>query len=332
MADHVAHGMHRRDAGRVGRAHSDRPVAEHDTHVLEAEPGHVRVAPDREEHGLGLMPVPAFGVHHAAPRDVLHPHHLFVAGDAHARLLQLRAHEERNVAIEAREHVVVAGEDRHLHAERCEDAGKLETDVARTHHDEARGQPRQREHVVADPAELGARDRRPARSRAGGDEDVPRADRARRAGGHVAELHRLRRDESCSRAEDLGAGAAHDALVDTIQSAHFARRAVAEGGPIEARALDLPPEPGRPVELAPEVRAVDEELLGHAPHVDAGAAETRILREGHPRAERCRDAASPHAAGAAADHEEVEVVSVAHRSPYSSGPILGPGRGGAPGP
>src|SRR3546814_19657311 len=70
------------------------------------------------------------------------------------------------------------------------------------------------------------------------------------------------------------------------------------------------------------MRAVDQQLLGHATANDAGAADAIFLRHRDLRAMGRRHAGSPHAARSRADDEQVEVV-VAHISLRCIAPAYG---------
>src|SRR3546814_19009856 len=70
------------------------------------------------------------------------------------------------------------------------------------------------------------------------------------------------------------------------------------------------------------MRAVDQQLLGHATANDAGAADAIFLRHRDLRAMGRRHAGSPHAARSRADDEKVEVV-VAHISLRCIAPAYG---------
>ena len=76
-------------------------------------------------------------------------------------------------------------------------------------------------------------------------------------------------------------------------------------------ALDAPAEALRVLELVAEAAGVDQQLLGHAAADHAGAAEAVLLGNRHLGAVAGGDARRAHAARAAADDEQVEVV-VAH--------------------
>src|SRR3546814_16470469 len=70
------------------------------------------------------------------------------------------------------------------------------------------------------------------------------------------------------------------------------------------------------------MRAVDQQLLGHATANDAGAADAIFLRHRDLRAMGRRHAGSPHAARSRADDVKVEVV-VAHISLRCIAPAYG---------
>ena len=64
---------------------------------------------------------------------------------------------------------------------------------------------------------------------------------------------------------------------------------VAQHRPVEIAVADVPAEAARVLQILGEMRAVDEQLLGHAAADDAGAADAILLGDRDPRAMRGRN-------------------------------------------
>ena len=103
--------------------------------------------------------------------------------------------------------------------------------------------------------------------------------------------------------------------VSALEPADLRKHIVAQDRPVEALLRNVPAEHRRIVEVLGEVRAVNEQLLGHAAADDASAADLILLGDRHPRAVSGRHARRAHTAGAGADHEQVEVC---HQMPALS--------------
>ena len=190
------------------------------------------------------------------------------------------------------------------HPQLVEDARELIGDVAAAGDQHAPGEFGQVEHLVGGDAVFAAGAVRHQGARAGGDQDV--LGRHRAAGG---EADLVRPGDLRALMDDLDARVAQRLLVEAVQPVDLGQHVVAERGPGEAGGRHRPAEAARVVQILREVRAVDQQLLGHAAPDDAGAADPELLRHRHARAVRGGDAAGAHPAGAGADGEQVVVVS-----------------------
>ena len=115
--------------------------------------------------------------------------------------------------------------------------------------------------------------------------------------------------------EDLDVVVGQRLGVGALEPADLGQHIVAQHRPVEALLRHVPAEHRRIVEVLGEMRAVDEQLLGHAAADHAGAADLIFLGDRDPGAMRRGDARGAHAARPGADHEQVEV---GHQTPALS--------------
>ncbi len=144
--------------------------------------------------------------------------------------------------------------------------------------------------------------RRPA---TGGDQDLVGGDGAVLA----QKMDHVRVDDHRPRMEGLAAGALDIFLVDRLQPADFAILVGDQCAPVETGFRHRPAIAGGVGEMLRKLRGVDIELFRHAAADDAGAAKTVFLGDANALAECSGNARRPHPAGAAADDEEIVVVS-----------------------
>src|SRR3546814_15215927 len=83
--------------------------------------------------------------------------------------------------------------------------------------------------------------------------------------------------------------------IKTLEPVDLGEHIVAQHRPVELAVGDVPAELARVVDILGEMRAVNEQFLGHAAADDTGAADPILLRHRHARAVRGPDA---HAAAA----------------------------------
>ncbi len=191
-----------------------------------------------------------------------------------------------------------------MRAETGEDSGKLHRDIAGADDRHPLRHARQIERIVRDDAELRARDRQPHRMPAGADDDA--------LGGHplAADIERVRIDEGRARLEDLRAGVVEQPLVDAVEPADLPVLRGDQLGPVVRTLLDLPAEAGGVVGPGAVFAGLHQQLLRHAPDIDAGAAPEALLGHADARAVAGGDARAAHAGRAATDHEQVKIHAV----------------------
>ncbi len=95
--------------------------------------------------------------------------------------------------------------------------------------------------------------------------------------------------------------------VDAIETLDFTILVGDQGGPVERGFAGVPAEAPGLFEVFAEMGAVDQQLLGHASHVHAGAAQVAAFRHRHARPETGRETRRAHAARPRADHKQVEI-------------------------
>ncbi len=214
-----------------------------------------------------------------------------------------------DLGIEAAQQRLSAVEQGRLGAERGEDARELDRDVAAADHEDARRLGLQIEHAVRVDGEFRAGDQRLVdRARPHRDQDEFCAHAPVRAD----EADRVRVLDDGAFRHDLDAGAREVAAVDALQPGDLGIARGLERRPVEARRIEVPAEARGIGELVGEAPGIDHQLLGHAAADHAGAADAVLLRQHHPGAVAGGDPRRPHAAGATADHEQVDVEAVAH--------------------
>ncbi len=219
------------------------------------------------------------------------------------RFKQLLGQRVAQVLVEAAQDLLAAVEQRGLGAEAVEDAGELHGDVAAAD-DHDRGRQRvEVEGLVGGDGVAGAGQVRHDGAAAGGDQDGLGRDRA------VARLdaHRVAVDQLGAGREQLDARALQVGLVDAGDALDLLVLVGDQGRPVEGGRAQAPAEAFGVLELVAEAAGVDQQLLGDAAAHHAGAAVAEFLGDRHLGAVARGDARRAHAAGAGADHEQVEV-------------------------
>jgi hypothetical protein len=204
----------------------------------------------------------------------------------------------------------------HLGAEAVEDAGELDGDVAAAVDRDALGQALQVKGLVRRDAVVPTGARREHRPAAGGDQDGLGREAPFLLAVGGLDVHPVLVQQTTVAAQHLDPGLLKKALVDPFQAVDLPVLVGDEARPVEGGLADLPAEAGSVLEVLVEVAGIDQELLGHAAADDAGAAVAVGLDNGHLGAGLRCHARRAHAARAAADDEEVEVV-VRHASSLS---------------
>ena len=208
------------------------------------------------------------------------------------------------VLVEAAQRQGLAVDQVHLGAERLENAGEFDRDVAGAEDRHAVRHPRQEERVVGDDAELGARDGHTLRMAAGGDDDA--------LGGETlaADIQRVRIDEHRAGIEDRGAGTLQQLAVEGLEAADLLVLGGDQLVPVMRPLFDGPAEAGGVVRPATILAGLHQQLLRHAADIDAGAAPEAFLGDADAGAVAGGDAGAAHAGGAATDDEQIEVHGV----------------------
>ena len=234
-----------------------------------------------------------------------------VGDDAHALLVHRLGQGVAHVLVEAAQHLVAAIDQRHLAAQTMEDVGELDRDITAADDDDAVGQMRRDEGLVGGDGMLGADAiahvaRRPP---AGGDEDVAGGDRAVR----LLQMDRVRVHEFGPLHDDLDAGLGDVLVIEPFEARDLLVLVGDQHVPVEFRPRHRPAEAAGILEILDIVAGIDEQLLGDAAADHAGAAEAVFLGDGDLGAVAGRQPAGAHAARAAADDEEIVVVSAVMR-------------------
>ncbi|MCE3250771.1 MAG: hypothetical protein K0R41_4596 [Geminicoccaceae bacterium] len=218
----------------------------------------------------------------------------------------MRAHllgqELLDVDVEPAQRLLAAHQERGGDAQRVEDAGELDRDVAAAdHHQPLRPLAQVLERLVRGDGVLDPRLLGQAGLATDRDQDAP--------GGMPlpADLDLVRAGHPAVGLEQLDPGLLQHPDVDAVQALDLAVARVDQGGPVQARRIEPPAVALRSLEMPREERAVAHQLLGDAAADHAGAADPARLAQGHPRAVGRGPPGAGDPARAAADHEQVEV-------------------------
>ena len=132
--------------------------------------------------------------------------------------------------------------------------------------------------------------------------------------GPVCQPHLLRADDGRARPEDGDLVIVERLAIESLEPVDLGQHIVAQNVPVEPALGHVPAELARVVDILGKMRAIDEQLLGHASTDDASAADPILLRHRDARAVRGRDARRAHAARTGADDEKI-IVEIAHGLP-----------------
>ena len=306
----VAEGKDVRLAGLQGEIHDHRAAAvEPHAGAFQPQAVHVRMTAGGKEHQVGLDRAAIRQVHQARASGGLDPRN----GDVRVQddTLGLEGVGQRlaQFRIEAAKRQRLAIDQVHLGAQRGEDAGELDRDVAAAEDDDPARQLGQVERRVGNDAELGARNVQPRRVAAGGDDDALGGDAL------AADIQRMRVDEGRARIEHGGAGLGQQAAVAGIQPVDLAVLGGDQPGPVMRALADIPAEADRVLGQGAVFAGLDQQLLRHAADIDAGAAPEALLGNADARAVAGGYAGAADSAGAAADNEQVVVHCLPFRRP-----------------
>ena len=210
-----------------------------------------------------------------------------------------------NVGVEAPQEQGAAINLGNLRAQAVEDSGEFHRDIAAANDDQALGEMLQVEYFVGGNGILAARERGDVGPAAGGDEDF--------VGGELslAHDHGVSVDDAGPAIDHIGLHPGQQVVVNGVEAGNFGFLVIPQGGPVESGFAAVPAKIASVAEGLGVLRGVNVQFLGHATHVDAGAAHVAILGHRHPRTERRGHAGSPDATGARADDKKI-VVEVIH--------------------
>ena len=215
---------------------------------------------------------------------------------------QLLGEKLLHVGVEPAQRLLAAHQERRLDAQRVEDAGELDRDVAAADHHEALGPLAQvLERVVRGDRVLDAGLLGQARLAADRDQD------ALGAMGLAANLDLVRAGDPAVVLEQLDTGLLEHTDVDPVQALDLAVAGIDQRPPVEPRRIEAPAVALCGLEVVGKHRAVAHQLLGDAAADHAGAADPAGLAQGDPRAVGRGAARAGHPARAAADHQQVEL-------------------------
>ena len=322
-ADDVAQGQHRGHRALETLVDLDvAAVVELNPQRLQAQPLEVRAAAGGGEHRIHLQGLAAGEGHHQAALDALDALDVGVEAQVDALRGHLVTGELAHLAVEAAQEQLAAVDQVGLAAQAIEDAGELHGDIAAAQHQEALGEVVEVEHLVGAQRKLAARELGDPGPAAHRHQDL------RGAVHLVAHRDAMGIQYPGPGVDQADPGAIQQARIDAVEALDLAYLVVAQGRPVEDRWLVEPPAEALGIlEGVMEVGGVGVELLGHAAHVDAGAAQVAVLRHGHAGAGGGGGARRPDAAGAGADHEEVPVVGGGIEVGHGLAPCGGPGPG-----
>ena len=114
--------------------------------------------------------------------------------------------------------------------------------------------------------------------------------------------------------DKVDACAVQHAQIDAVEAVDLAVLVGDQGGPVEARTLDLPAVARGVLDVLGKMGAVGQQLLGHAAADDAGTTDPVFLTDTSAGAVHGSAAAGRDTARAGADDEEIEIVC-AHQMP-----------------
>ena len=228
--------------------------------------------------------------------------------DLDARGLHPGAHRLAGLAVEAAQEVIAAHQLGHLNAQAIEDACEFAGNEARAHHHHPLGEALEFKHVIAEPAQFGAGDLGALGPAAHGDQDpfgvefalTPVGARHHHAGGAA---------EAAPAPHQLHAGFLQKTDVQAVQPVHLSAHVGEQAGRVEAHVVHIPAVAGGIGQQVAVGRAVHQQLFGHAAADHAGAAHPVALHDRHPGAVAGGPLGGGQAAGAGAQHDQIEAVA-----------------------
>ncbi len=122
----------------------------------------------------------------------------------------------------------------------------------------------------------------------------------------------VRPGDDCALVKNLYLVVVQRLRVEAAQAGHFGQHVVTQGRPIELRVFHVPAETTRVFKVFREMRAVHQQLLGHAAANDAGAADAILLGDCNSGAMGRGHARRTHTAGTGTDYQKIIVALTGH--------------------
>ena len=127
----------------------------------------------------------------------------------------------------------------------------------------------------------------------------------RRAVLDAVDHHPARACQRAAAAHQIDFAAGEVAFIDAIEAQHVGIAALLQRGPVMARQAEIEAVFGSIVRSVGDLRRIPHDFLGHAAHVDAGAAEARGLDDQGARAVLRGTLGAGEPAAAAAHDDQV---------------------------
>lgn len=211
------------------------------------------------------------------------------------------SNEGSQIFVESSQQFVATINERDFHAEAVEDTGELGGDIAAAVDEYCPWQLRKVKYFIRSNGQLIAWKRIFPGPTACGKEN---------AAGAVtlaAHFHEVGPGESCAFAEDPDSPACEDFPIHAIKAADFPVLVGEQRFPVELGGSRVPAKTAAVLPVFGIMGGIAEQFLGHAAHIDAGAAKIALFRHRDPGAEVGGNPARAHAAGAGANDKKVKI-------------------------
>ena len=308
---HVAHGIDALATGPAIVVDLDRAlVVQFDACAVQPQPVDIGLSPGREQDDIGGYRIAILEVD--AQRTVIRlfdPFHMRVETEIDALRHRNLKQPVAYLFVIAAQQGGGAIDDRHMAAELVKDAGKFIGDIASADDDDPLWALVEMKHLVRGDAMFRAFDVGHDRPGASRDQYI-----FRRHFAPAGQLHAVRAGHDRAFGDHLNLVAVECIPVEPLQPVDFAQHIVAQRRPFKAAVGDVPAKAARILQILGEMRAIDQQLLGHAAANDAGAADAKLLGHRDLRPMRCGDTRRAHAARSCTDDEKVE-IKLAHAWP-----------------
>ena len=260
-------------------------------------------ASGREQHAVERLLRGALAMHPQPVTRLLDRRHVTPEVQVYARLSVVLGQLFGQLCVEGIEQALAAHEQVDLAAQRLQQAGQFGADVAATDQRHAGRGSRPVEEIVRRAAQLRTRDRGSHRVATSGDQQV-----ARRQPHAVLALDGIGADEVAAHRQDGDAGLVQPTAVALVDVADVALAMGDEGLPVQGTIVRAEAQRAGARQLAGHLGGEPHGLLGHAPGIDAGAAERRWFQQCHASAVGGGAESPGQPAGSAADDDQVEVL------------------------